>query len=197
MPDLADSYCERCGARYVFNPPTPKSVSLKGARVLAKGFKNFVLNDGQSITDSLTQARHEGEHEDSTRVTEAFHRTFNFCMTCRQYACDKCWNARAGACFSCAPEPGFEPTAPEDHLIVRTPVARWDADWSLFPDGPAVEPVSRPDPPAPFNAPIPLRLEPADDRSLGDPLAQIRHPDFDHGRSAPPSAISSQLSAHS
>jgi hypothetical protein len=156
MPDLADSYCERCGARYVFNPPTPKSVSLKGARVLAKGFKNFVLNDGQSITDSLTQARHEDEHEDSTRVTEAFHRTFNFCMTCRQYACDKCWNARAGACFSCAPEPGFEPTAPEDHLIVRTPVARWDADWSLFPDGPAVEPVSRPDPPAPFNAPIPL-----------------------------------------
>jgi hypothetical protein len=156
MPDLTDSYCERCGARYSFSPPTPKNVSLKGARVLAKGLKNFVLNDGQSMADSLTIARHEDEHEDSSRVTEAFHRTFNFCMTCRQYACDACWNHMVGACLSCAPESGFAPTAPEDHLIVRTPVARWNTDWSLFPDGPVVEPVSRPDPPAPFNAPIRL-----------------------------------------
>ena len=39
---------------------------------------------------------------------------------------------------------------------MRTPVARWDTDWSLFPNGPAVEPLARPDPPAPFNEPIRL-----------------------------------------
>ena len=153
MTDITDSYCERCGARYVFGPPVPKNLSLKGARVLAKGLKNFVLTDGQSMADSLTLARNEDQHEDSSRMTEAFHRTFNFCMTCRQYACDRCWNPRVGACYSCAPEPGHEPVAPEDHLIVRTPVARWDTDWSIFPDGPAVEPVARPAP-VPFNEPI-------------------------------------------
>jgi hypothetical protein len=132
----------------------PKTLSLKGARLLAKGLKNFVLTDGQSMADSLTLARNDDEHVGSARITEAFHRTFNFCMTCRQYACDRCWNTRAGACLSCSPEPGFEPVAPEDHLIVRTPVARWDTDWSLFPDGPAVEPLTRPALPEPFNAPI-------------------------------------------
>ena len=154
MSDLTDSYCERCGARYVFSPPTPKTLSLKGARVLAKGLKNFVLTDGQSMADSLTLARHDDNHEDSSRITEAFHRTFNFCMTCRQYACDRCWNSRVGACLSCSPESAYEPVAPEDHLIVRTPVARWDTDWSLSPEGPAVEPVARPAPPTPFDAPI-------------------------------------------
>jgi hypothetical protein len=154
MSDLTDSYCERCGARYVFSPPAPKALSFKGARVLAKGLKNFVLTDGQSMADSLTLARHDDDHEDSSRMTEAFHRTFNFCMTCRQYACDRCWNARTGACLSCSPEEGYEPVAPVDHMIVRTPVAQWDADWSLFPDGPAVEPLVRPAPPVPFDAPI-------------------------------------------
>jgi nicotinate-nucleotide--dimethylbenzimidazole phosphoribosyltransferase len=153
MTDLTDSYCERCGARYVFSPPAPKTMSLKGARVLAKGFKNFVMNDGQSMADSLALARHEDSHLDSTRITEAFHRTFNFCMTCRQYACEKCWNVRAGACYTCSPEEGFEPVAREDHLLVRTPVARWDMDWSIFPNGPDAEALNRPAP-LPFDPPI-------------------------------------------
>jgi ribosomal protein L40E len=157
MPEVTDSYCERCGARYAFTPNMPKSLSLKGARVLAKGLKNFVLTDGQSMADALTLARNEDNNQDSSRMTEAFHRTFNFCMTCRQYACERCWNAKVGACLSCAPASGGQAVAPEDHLIVRTPVARWDADWSLFPEGPAVEPLARPAPPVPFNEPI--RLE--------------------------------------
>jgi ribosomal protein L40E len=134
MPDETDSYCERCGTRYVFRASAAKTLSLSGARVLAKGLKNFVLTDGQSISDAMTLARHDDEHEDATRAAEAFHRAFNFCMTCRQYACSSCWNERQGACLTCAPEPGFEPVAPEDHLIVRTPVARGDNDWALFPD---------------------------------------------------------------
>jgi ribosomal protein L40E len=77
-------------------------------------------------------------------MSEAFHRTFNFCMTCRQYACDKCWNPQQGACLTCAPEAGLGPVEPEDHLIVRTPVARGDNDWALFPDilGNAGEPAA-------------------------------------------------------
>jgi hypothetical protein len=134
MLDRTDSYCERCGTRYAFRANAPRMLSLKGARVLAKGLKNFVLTDGQSMNDSLALARHDDEHEDTTRMTEAFHRTFNFCMTCRQYACDKCWNAHQGACLTCAPERESGPVAPEDHLIIRTPVARSDSDWELFPD---------------------------------------------------------------
>ena len=134
MLNNADSFCERCGTRYPFHANASKTLSLKGARVLAKGLKNFVLTDGQSLNDSMTLAREADEHEITTRMTEAFHRTFNFCMTCRQYACDKCWNPQQGACLTCAPEAGLGPVEPEDHLIVRTPVARGDNDWALFPD---------------------------------------------------------------
>ena len=83
MQDLTDSYCERCGARYAFDANAPKGLSLKGARLLAKGLKNFVMTDGQSMADAMTLARNEDDHQNSSRMTEAFHRTFNFCMTCR------------------------------------------------------------------------------------------------------------------
>ncbi len=108
MPELTDSFCERCGTRYAFVGSAPKALSIKGARVLAKGLKNFVLTDGQSIADAMDLARQEDGHEVSTLITEAFHRTFNFCMSCRQYACEKCWNASAGACLSCSPAPEAE-----------------------------------------------------------------------------------------
>ena len=133
MLDRTDSYCERCGTRYAFRANAPRALSLKGAKVLAKGLRNFVLTDGLSMNDSIALARHDDEREDTTRMTEAFHRTFNFCMTCRQYACDKCWNAHQGACLTCAPERESGPVAPEEHLIIRTPVARSDSDWALFP----------------------------------------------------------------
>ena len=144
MLNNTDSFCERCGTRYPFHANASRTLSLKGARVLAKGLKNFVLTDGQSLNDSMTLAREADEHEITTRMTEAFHRTFNFCMTCRQYACDKCWNPQQGACLTCAPEAGLGPVEPEDHLIVRTPVARGDNDWALFPDilGSAGEPAA-------------------------------------------------------
>ncbi len=130
MHDLTDSYCERCGVRYVFRDEPPKGPSLKSARVLAKGLKSFVLNDGQSMAEAMALARQDDERDNASRMTEAFHRTFNFCMTCRQYACDKCWNDEVGACLSCAPSAGHEATAPREHLIVRTPLAPRDAEWT-------------------------------------------------------------------
>jgi hypothetical protein len=151
MPDFTDSFCERCGTRYAFVGDAPKGPSLKGARVLAKGLRNFVLTDGQSLSDSLEAARYEDSHESSTRITEAFRRTFNFCMECRQYACERCWNAGAGACLSCVPLAESEPPsmpAPTPSIFAAGPLAQAAppvvhttpeqppaaAEWSLFTD---------------------------------------------------------------
>jgi ribosomal protein L40E len=111
----------------------------------------------------MALARHDDEHQDSSRMTEAFHRTFNFCMTCRQYACDRCWNERVGACLSCSPEPGTEIVPLDDHMIVRTPVAHWDTDWSAFAEDLAAQSAAPDVQPVRFDAPIrleePVRLE--------------------------------------
>jgi len=152
MTDLTDSFCERCGARYAFVANAPKGLSLKGARVLARGLKNFVFTDGQSIADSMELARNEDDHETSTRIVAAFHSTFNFCMSCRQYACDRCWNAVAGACLSCAPAPEVEsaasdggrpvsrPLAAEELPILRGSTGQPEAEWSLFSEAPVADP---------------------------------------------------------
>jgi hypothetical protein len=128
MSELTDSYCERCGTRYTFGPSPSRGPSLTGARLLAKGLRNFVMTDGTSIDEAMAAARIDVTKDESTRVTEEFHRTFNFCMTCRQYACDKCWNENQGACLSCAPLWDEGPVAPQSHLIVRTPVSRLDPE---------------------------------------------------------------------
>ena len=126
MRELTDSYCERCGTRYTFGPSPAKGPSLTGARLLAKGLKNFVMTDGTSMDEAMAAARIDVTKDESSRVSEEFHRTFNFCMTCRQYACDKCWNENQGACLSCAPLWDQEPVVREGHLIIRTPVLRPD-----------------------------------------------------------------------
>jgi hypothetical protein len=126
MRELTDSYCERCGTCYTFGPSPAKGSSLNGARLLAKGLKNFVMTDGTSMDEAMAAARIDVTKDESSRVTEEFHRTFNFCMTCRQYACEKCWNENQSACLSCAPLWDQEPVAPQNHLIVRTPVSRQD-----------------------------------------------------------------------
>ena len=127
MRELTDSYCERCGTRYTFGPSPTRGPSLTGARLLAKGLKNFVMTDGTSMDEAMAAARIDVTKDESSRVTEEFHRTFNFCITCRQYACDKCWNENQSACLSCAPLWDREPVAPQNHLIIRTPVSRQDS----------------------------------------------------------------------
>jgi hypothetical protein len=123
MQDFTDSYCERCGTRYTFGPPATKGRSLATARVLARGLKHFVMNDSSTIEDAMTAARVDEERSTAAQITEEFHKVFNFCMTCRQYACEKCWNPNQSACLSCAPLWDTEPVAPEGHLIVRTPAS--------------------------------------------------------------------------
>ena len=56
----------------------------------------------------MAAARSDTDREVTAQQLDAFHQTFNFCMTCRQYTCANCWNEAEGACLTCAPHLGHE-----------------------------------------------------------------------------------------
>jgi hypothetical protein len=99
---LTESFCERCGTRYTFESARPKT-RLKGVQVLSRGLKNYVLSDNTSIDEAMAAARSETDREATAHQLDAFHKTFNFCMSCRQYTCPNCWNEPEARCLSCAP----------------------------------------------------------------------------------------------
>lgn len=105
---LTESFCERCGTRYTFESAAPKTrrPGLGRARVLTRGLKNWVVEDGRSIEAAMADARRDETRGVASAQLEAFHQTFNFCMDCRQYTCTDCWNQAEGRCLSCAPMPG-------------------------------------------------------------------------------------------
>jgi hypothetical protein len=104
---LTESFCERCGTRYTFESARPKT-RLKGVKVLSRGFKNFVMSDDTSMDEAMAAARNETDREQTAHQLDAFHKTFNFCMSCRQYTCPNCWNEVEARCLSCAPHLGHE-----------------------------------------------------------------------------------------
>jgi hypothetical protein len=104
---LTESFCERCGTRYTFESARPR-VRLKGVKVLSRGLKNFVLSDETSMDEAMAAARSETDRELTSHQLDAFHKTFNFCMSCRQYTCPNCWNEVEARCLSCAPHLGHE-----------------------------------------------------------------------------------------
>ena len=104
---LTESFCERCGTRYTFESARPR-VRLKGVRVLSRGLKNFVLSDDNSIDEAMAAARSDTDRELTSHQLDAFHKTFNFCMSCRQYTCPNCWNEAEARCLTCAPHLGQE-----------------------------------------------------------------------------------------
>ncbi len=105
---LTESFCERCGTRYTFESAQPRVKRLKGVKVLSRGLKNFVLSDDSSLDEAMAAARSDTDREITSQQLDAFHQTFNFCMTCRQYTCANCWNEAAGACLTCEPHLGHE-----------------------------------------------------------------------------------------
>ena len=107
---LTESFCERCGTRYTFESARPK-VRLKSVKVLSRGLKNFVLSDDTTMDEAMAAARSETDREVTAHQLDAFHTTFNFCMSCRQYTCPNCWNEVQTRCLSCAPLPGQESLA--------------------------------------------------------------------------------------
>jgi hypothetical protein len=60
------------------------------------------------MDEAMAAARSDEEREVTSHQLDAFHATFNFCMTCRQYTCANCWNQAEGRCLTCAPHLGHE-----------------------------------------------------------------------------------------
>jgi ribosomal protein L40E len=100
---LTESFCERCGTRYTFESTAPRRRRLRGVKVLSRGLRNFVMSDDTSIDEAFAAARSDAERELTALQLDAFHATFNFCMSCRQYTCATCWNGPELRCLSCAP----------------------------------------------------------------------------------------------
>jgi hypothetical protein len=109
MPEiLTESFCERCGTRYTFESAAPRANRLKGVKVLSRGLKNFVMSDDTSLDEAMAAARSDTDREVTSQQLDAFHKTFNFCMQCRQYTCANCWNEADGRCLTCAPHLGHD-----------------------------------------------------------------------------------------
>ena len=98
--------------------PRPRRCKKLGKfKTLSKGLKNYVLSDETSIDEAMAAARSDEERELTAQQLDAFHSTFNFCMTCRQYTCANCWNQAEGLSdvLTCAPHP-----RPRDHARARS-----------------------------------------------------------------------------
>lgn len=113
---LTESFCERCGTRYTFESAAPRRSRIGRVRVLSKGLRNFVLSDETTLSEAMADARSEEELTATALQLDAFHKAFNFCMSCRQYTCGTCWNTAEGRCLTCAPLP--------DREVVDEPAAR-------------------------------------------------------------------------
>jgi ribosomal protein L40E len=103
---ITESFCERCGTRYSFEQTATRRrrSGIGRVRVLTRGLKNYVANDGMPMDEAMAAAQSDEERADVSRQLDAFHQTFNFCMSCRQYTCESCWNGKVGECLTCAPD---------------------------------------------------------------------------------------------
>lgn len=110
MPEiLTESFCERCGTRFTFEAAAPTRSRLSRLKIIARGLRNYVLSDDTTLDEAFADARSDEERAISTQQLEAFHKTFNFCLSCRQYTCANCWNGVEGRCLTCAPNLSREP----------------------------------------------------------------------------------------
>jgi hypothetical protein len=190
MPEtLTESFCERCGTRYTFESVAqPTQKRLGKFKVLSKGLKNFVMDDAVALDEALAQARTDEERTVVSQQLDAFHDTFNFCMSCRQYTCANCWNDVEGRCQTCAPLVGADsvnqtaspgksratkgakrPTAPSiDDLAWPT------TDLRRFDQAGATEPAPNPTAAKPA-ADIPAAAKPALDGAQPNPQPGAAH----------------------
>src|SRR5512132_332217 len=118
---LTESFCERCGTRYTFEPVANRRKPLSAIGTLGRGIRHFVSDPGTTLDEAMAVARSETEQRTTASALEAFHRTFNFCLSCRQYTCSDCWNAVEGRCLSCAPTPEAAPPATRMDTAIKLP----------------------------------------------------------------------------
>ena len=145
---LTESFCERCGTRYTFQSHAPRHRRIRGLKTLSKGLRNFVLSDETSLEDALADAKNDEDREQSSQQLEAFHQTFNFCMTCRQYTCANCWNEAENRCLTCAPDVAREVQPlpfPELSAPSASPFRFGDGDGGRIPAAEAPGPDAWPE----------------------------------------------------
>ena len=190
MPEiLTESFCERCGTRYTFESNAPKGRRLGRFKTISKGLRNFVMSDDASLDEALAAARNDAEREATAHQLDAFHKTFNFCMSCRQYTCANCWNEPEGRCLTCAPHLGheilpapFPNLAPESISLDATNGAATNGHGAAIPealswpvsdlvrDEPEAEVVAEAEPGADSELPV----EAAPDAPM--PVAEVQEP---------------------
>ena len=144
---LTESFCERCGTRYEFKAPTRLN-PLRKTRGLFGGLKNY-LTSQDALSDAIGDAMRGEEDQLASAQLEAFHESFNFCISCRQYTCLNCWNDGEGRCRSCAPIPGTDDLAERLAASFNAGGAHAVAEAPL--GGPASE-VAGPDSASPLGA---------------------------------------------
>ena len=177
---LTESFCERCGTRYTFETARPRSSRLGRARTLTKGLRNFVLSD-DPLSVAMADARSEEERSATALQLDAFHKTFNFCLSCRQYTCGNCWNVEEGRCLSCSPRSDTAPAEPAE-TVDSAAVAERLAAMTAAPEPAAHEVIgvsAWPEADLPRRAPelasLPVVAEPEPDtasaRALPEPSA--------------------------
>jgi zinc-ribbon domain len=131
---LTESFCERCGTRYTFESPARRSIPLGALETVGRGIRNFVASGDQTIDEAFAVARAETEQRATAHQLEAFHRTFNFCLSCRQYTCADCWNAVEGRCLTCAPDE-HEETHADLAVAAESVTIASGPDASAWPEG--------------------------------------------------------------
>ncbi len=196
MPEiLTESFCERCGTRYTFESAAPRVKPLRGLKVLGRGLKNFVLSDDSSVGEAMAAARSDADRAVTTQQLDAFHTTFNFCMSCRQYTCANCWNEAEGRCLTCSPQLGREiMPAPFPTLAVNGPmgaIAEPPAGPAGVVDGPTAWPEFD------MNAvPEPETVEATDlEVEEIDLSARLRSLDLADGAPSEPTAVAEPIEA--
>ncbi|HUQ79119.1 MAG TPA: hypothetical protein VM427_09675 [Patescibacteria group bacterium] len=172
MPEiLTESFCERCGTRYTFESAAPgKTRRIGKFKTLSKGMKNWVMSDDTSLDEAMAAARNDEEREQTSHQLDAFHATFNFCMTCRQYTCGNCWNAADGRCLTCAPNLAYDPPTPFPELAQVESLGSTAAAWpevDLTKSG--VEPEAKANGHAHDDGPRVDEIGPWDPASAADP----------------------------
>ena len=131
---LTESFCERCGTRYEFKAPTRLN-PLRKTRGFIGGLKNY-LTSQDDLSDAMGDAMRSEEDQLASAQLEAFHESFNFCISCRQYTCLNCWNDGEGRCRSCAPVPGT------DDLAERLAASLAEANAVAVAEPPTAEPAA-------------------------------------------------------
>ena len=144
---LTESFCERCGTRYTFEPPQQRAGALSTVRVLGKGLRKLALTRAASLDEAISSAKADDERAAVARQVDAFHGAFHFCLACRQYTCSDCWNETAGICLTCEPTPESQAAAALETALTAAAAAA-AARPAEHPAAPATPEGPRPEWPA-------------------------------------------------